>query len=144
MPVHPLFQQNEDMDASAQRVRADFPPDFPIQQIKRFLQQGLKLDDNIFRRADCDHAGTPEFVNQAVALGGLAGWAITQVSPVAFASKWHVGRLRPEEVAMMVSQGGLADQVSPNVKQAIDSMNLKSATDFTAYSEGSPVHPSWP
>jgi hypothetical protein len=23
-------------------------------------------------------------------------------------------------------------------------MNLKSATDFTAYPEGSPTHPSWP
>lgn len=144
MTMHPLFAQEEDIDASAQRVKADFPTDFPILQIKRFLGQGLKLDDNIFRRGDCGQSGTPEFVNAAVALSGIAGWAITQVSPVAFASKWHVGRLRPEEVAMMVNQDRFSGQAGSQIKRAISGMRLSHAAEFTAYTEGSPVHPSWP
>lgn len=143
MSMHPLFDEAEDISASAQRVRADFPTHFPNLQITRFLGQGLKLDDNIFRRPECGQSGTPEFVNGAVALSGIAGWAITQVSPVAFASKWHVGRQRPEEVAMLVSQGELAG-ASAELEQAVKQMSLSHAAEFTAYTEGSPVHPSWP
>merc|ERR1719410_2152126 len=101
------------MEQSAQRVRADFPTEFPVLQILKFLGEGLQLDRNIFQRPDC--AGTsPEFVNGAVALSGLAGWAITEVSPAAFASKWYVGRVRPEEAALRVREGHL--NVHPDVK----------------------------
>lgn len=35
MPVHSLFDAGETLDRSAQRVRADFPTEFPSMQIKR-------------------------------------------------------------------------------------------------------------
>jgi len=150
MSVHPLFESEETMETSAQRVRADFPTEFPCLQIQRFLREGLKLDANIFQRSDCTGA-SPEFVNGAVALSALAGWTVAEVSPAAFASKWFVGRMRPEEVALRVREGSLSVP-GASVKSAIDaifcgqgnsSCQQKAAT-FTAYEEGSPVHPSWP
>lgn len=140
MPVHPVFDANETMDRSAQRVRRDFPTDFPTMQIKRFLKAGLKLDPEIFAREECT-AGK-EFVNGPVALSGLAGWAVVTVSPAAFGSKWHVGRIRPEEAAVLI-KGGKIDAGS-DVLSAVEAMDLTQATDFTAYPEGSPVHPAWP
>jgi len=141
MPVHPMFKPEQTMEESAQRVRADFPTDFPTMQIKRFLEQGgLRLDPQIFQREEC--GGGREFVNGAVALSGLAGWAVAQVSPAAFGSKWHIGRIRPEEVAILVSSAELdADE---DIRGAIAAMGLREAAGFTAYEDGSPVHPAWP
>jgi len=64
------------------------------------------------------------------------------VSPVAFATKWHVGRARPEEVAWSLRQGEL--KADPETTSLIRGMNFGSATNFTAYREGSPVHPAYP
>lgn len=143
MPVHPLFDPEETMDDSAQRVRADFPTQYPVLQIERFLQQGLKLDLGIFRRPECGLANTTEFVNGAAALSGLAGWAITKVSPVAFGLKWHEGRQRPEEVAQQINQDGVK---APSwIRDALWDMSWGAPSKFTAYpEEGSPVHPAWP
>merc|ERR1719263_2153745 len=84
-----------------------------------------------------------DFVNTHVLLARLAGWAVSVVSPAAFASKWHHGRARPEEVAWAVARGQLPSAPWA-VAQAIQAMNLTSAADFTAYPEGSPRHPSYP
>merc|ERR1719323_1515597 len=138
------------MDEGAELVRADFPTDFPTLLIKRFLDSatlvdfGLTLDDQIFRQKSCGRQDKPEFVNGGVALSGLIAWAITQVSPVAFASKWYNGRMRPEETAMMVTNGCLDSEVPAYIKSAILDMRLKTAVNFTAYDEGSPVHPAYP
>lgn len=141
MPVHPLFEPDETMERSAQRVRSDFPTDFPTMQIKRFLQKGgLRLDPQIFQREEC--GASNEFVNGAVALSGLIGWAITEVSPGAFGSKWHVGRLRPEEAAWLVHSGEL--DAGEDIRNALAGMDLEDAASFAAYEEGSPVHPAWP
>eukprot|EP00959_Pyramimonas_sp_CCMP1952_P331614 6944119-Pyramimonas_sp.AAC.1 len=85
------------MEQSAQRVRADFPTQFPTEQIMSYLgSMALTMDPEIFGQASC--ASTVEFVNGPVALGRMIGWAIAEVSPAAFACKWYVGRARPEEV----------------------------------------------
>ena len=73
----------------------------------------------------------------------MAGWAVSEVSPTAFACKWGNGRARPEEVAWAVSQGNLPG-VPASIRTKITNMTLVSATDFTAYPEGSPRHPSYP
>merc|ERR1719203_1644552 len=147
---HAIFSRSQTMDEGAQLVRADFPTDFPTILVQRFLGQaslvdlGLVLDDEIFRQVECNRQQKPEFVNGGVALSGFIAWAITQVSPVAFASKWYNGRMRPEEVAMMVSNGCFDDEVPSRIKSTIRRLRLKTAVDFTAYDEGSPVHPAYP
>eukprot|EP00959_Pyramimonas_sp_CCMP1952_P383652 8040123-Pyramimonas_sp.AAC.1 len=84
------------MEQSAQRVRADFPTQFPTEQITSYLSSmALTMDPEIFGQASC--TSTVEFVNGPVALGRLIGWAIAEVSPAAFGCKWYVGRARPEE-----------------------------------------------
>mmetsp|Transcript_19848 Transcript_19848/g.29226 ORF Transcript_19848/g.29226 Transcript_19848/m.29226 type:complete len:486 (-) Transcript_19848:159-1616(-) len=143
-PVHPLFSDTETIDDSAQRVRADFPTDFPTALFKRFASSngGVTLDPLIFEQ--CSYKGS-EFVNGPVAIGEIIGWAVRTVSPAAFASKWYVGRARPEEVAWEISQGGRTPfDVPSDIQSSIHEMNLTSAADFTAYEEGSPVHPSYP
>ncbi|CAK0909848.1 unnamed protein product [Prorocentrum cordatum] len=141
MSVHPLFA-GDTMEQSAQRVRADFPTQFPTEQIMSYLgSMALTMDPEIFGQASC--ASTVEFVNGPVALGRMIGWAIAEVSPAAFACKWYVGRARPEEVAYNLSQGGLS-QAPANVRAMVDGMGLTARESFTAYSEGCPVHPAWP
>ena len=67
------------------------------------------------------------------------------VAPINFAAKWHVGQLRPEEMAWKIASGEIAQEnVPPDVYDMVKSMNLSKATDFTQYPEGSPKHPSWP
>jgi membrane-associated phospholipid phosphatase len=61
--------------------------------------------------------------------------------------KWHVGLLRPEEAAFQIERGLLnvtEHGVPPRLARLIQSFNLKSPQEFTAYEEGSPPHPSWP
>jgi len=142
LTLHPLFNQDEDIDASAQRVRADFPTQFPTQVIERWMgsSEGLTMDANIFHRPEC--GGGVEFVNGAVALGGLIGWAVSVVSPVAFATKWHIGRARPEELAFSIRQGDL--KASKEITELVKGLDFQDAGGFTAYREGSPVHPSYP
>ena len=55
----------------------------------------------------------------------------------------RVGRVRPEEVAWKLNQGGIIPPKGIDVseiKLSISEMNLESATDFTAYPEGSLTH----
>lgn len=76
----------------------------------------------------------------------LNTWAVSMVGPYNFAVKYYVGRSRPEEVAWLIAQGKLteSDGVPSDVVADIQAFDLQSATNFTAYPEGSPTHPSWP
>merc|ERR550532_860054 len=145
--MHPLWDvglPGDSIDTSAQRVRADFPTQYPTELTQRWMSSddGFALDANIFHRPEC--GGGVEFVNGAVALGGLIGWAVRTVSPVTFATKWHIGRARPEEVAYSIRSGDLeADWETRFLLGLLE--NYSEATGFTAYpGEGSPVHPSYP
>jgi len=142
MTVHPLFNAEDSIQDSANRVQADFPTQFPTQMLETWMgsKAGLTLDANIFHRPEC--GGGVEFVNGAVALGGLVGWAVSTVSPVAFATKWQVGRARPEEMAFNIRNGEL--KASKAVTKLVKSVKFNDAAGFTAYSEGSPLHPSYP
>ena len=129
------------MDESAQRVRADYILHFSNKQILDYLgKKSLRMDPNIFKPSGC--TSEKEFVNDSVALGASAGWAISEVSPAAFACKWSVGRARPEEVAYSIMSGDLIPPT--HVKEMVENMSFDTAESFTAYSEGCPVHPSWP
>lgn len=75
----------------------------------------------------------------------MVTWAINTVSPQNFGLKWYAGRPRPEEVAFKIKNGEIArGSVMPELYDAIQAMDFGSATEFTAYPEGSPDHPSWP
>ena len=52
--------------------------------------------------------------------------------------QWHNGRLRPEEVAQMVTNGCLDRSVPNELRRVILSIGIGQPTDFTAYDEGSP------
>jgi hypothetical protein len=120
MSVHPLFD-GDTIEQSAQRVRADFPTQFPTQQIMDYLHKmSLTMDPEIFGQTSC--TSKIEFVNGPVALGRIIGWAIAEVSPAAFACKWAVGRARPEEIAYNISQGGFPEAPT-HIREMVLRMN---------------------
>ena len=59
--------------------------------------------------------------------------------------KWYYGRARPEEVVWEIVNGR-TDGVPPDLLALIEGnfATINSATEFTAYPEGSPCHPSFP
>ena len=52
--------------------------------------------------------------------------------------QWYNGRLRPEEVAQMVTNGCLDRNVPNELRRVIRPFGIEHPTDFTAYDEGSP------
>mmetsp|Transcript_19647 Transcript_19647/g.32597 ORF Transcript_19647/g.32597 Transcript_19647/m.32597 type:complete len:208 (-) Transcript_19647:123-746(-) len=89
-----------------------------------------------------------DFLRYEVALAEINTWAISMIGPYNFAIKWHVGRARPEEIAMYIAKHPPADMVARGVPADIvgniTEMNLTHPHDFTAYPEGSPTHGSYP
>ena len=77
-------------------------------------------------------------------LARVIGWAVSTVSPTAFAAKWAMGRARPEEIAWGLKTGECCDGAPAGLGDDPFITNLARQEDFTAYEEGSPVHPSWP
>jgi len=85
-----------------------------------------------------------DFVNSVICLAHLNTWSIDTIAATSFATKWYVGRLRPEEMAFKIATGEVSHGVPIDILQKVQSMNLLSAEEFTAYPEGCPRHPSWP
>lgn len=135
----PEVMQGYSLATGAEQVRADFPNYWPSVLIQHFLSQGARMDGTIVPQRSA-----ADFVSTTVLLSRMAGWAVSIVSPTAFACKWRYGRARPEEVAWNVSQGGGLSGAPASVVAKVRRMQLSSAEGFTAYSEGSPRHPSFP
>ena len=134
------------MEKAAQEVRNDFPTHWPTELAKQFLKpsEETTMDPTIVPQMS-----KGVFVNRQVLLSRVIGWAVSTVSPTAFACKWKYGRARPEELAWAVHKQSCtlpdSDDVDiNNIRTDIENMGLVSATDFTAYDEGSPNHPSYP
>jgi len=137
--------ENHTMAEAAAEVEKDFPTKFPTALCLQFLKEKVKFDDTVIR-----HNGD-DFVNKVVMLSELIGWAVSTVSPIAFASKWHEGRMRPEEVALLLTRypkHQLAAHGPGKIAQSnLAALNLNansSGFDYTAYEFGAPKHPSWP
>lgn len=124
-------------DEGAQAVRADFPTKWPTALVEQFLGEGAKMDPSIMKPMSRD-----DFVNGPVLLARTLGWAVSEVSPSAFACKWNEGRARPESVAWAIHTGKL--EAPQHIKDKVAEMKLTKPEDFTAYKEGCPKHPSWP
>ena len=124
-------------DEGAQAVRADFPTKWPTALVEQLLGEGAKMDPSIMKPMSRD-----DFVNGPVLLARTLGWAVSEVSPSAFACKWNEGRARPESVAWAIHTGKL--EAPQHIKDKVAAMKLTKPEDFTAYKEGCPKHPSWP
>lgn len=142
MPV-PDFLQGMDIHEAAEIVHDEYPGAVQARFIERlWREQAIRLDYTIipFRSA-------ADFVGLQVRFADLNTWAIRTVSCINFLLKWTTGRARPEEIAWMIAQGNLTTEqhgVPPDIVEMVGELQLQSATDFTAYPEGSPRHPSWP
>ena len=85
-----------------------------------------------------------DFLRGMVMLSDLVTWAIARVGPSSFELKWYAGLARPEEIAYKIATGEITKGPPECLVKSIKSLNLAAATNFTAYPEGSPRHPSWP
>jgi len=131
-----------DIHEVAEAVHDEYPGSLQVDLIISLWQQGVELDHSVlpFR---CRN----DFLRSIVGPADLNTWAIRTVSPLNFNAKWTAGRPRPEEVAWMIATGELTSSehgVPESLVTKIDAMNLQSSTEFTAYTEGAPPHPSWP
>lgn len=130
-----------DIHAVAEAVHLDYPGSLQVELIQWLWSQDLKMDHDIVGfRSNAD------FVGLQIAMADLNTWAIGAVAPMNFYLKWIAGRPRPEEVAYAITTRQLTydDGVPPDIVQLVDSMDLKSPEEYTAYPEGAPRHPSWP
>mmetsp|Transcript_35287 Transcript_35287/g.54182 ORF Transcript_35287/g.54182 Transcript_35287/m.54182 type:complete len:443 (+) Transcript_35287:91-1419(+) len=141
MPL-PDIWRNFNLDQVADAVHDEYPGIWHIQLIQQLLSEGASIDTNIIPwRSEVD------FLRGPVALSDLNTWSISNVGPTNFYAKYHVGMPRPEEMAHLINQDDprVIGNTPNEVKQAIDDVGMDgTATSFTAYSEGSPQHPSWP
>jgi len=154
-------------------VRSDFPTHFPTLMVGKLLSRDCNARPDCrdtdptccvtFRTDVTPKRSGSDFVRNQVLLARLIGWAVSEVSDSAFATKWYYGRPRPEEVAMAVKGGdyGACTRVPDAMKStlAAPGFGMGAAADFTAYdtpgsggtkddctmtSCGSPRHPSFP
>ena len=128
----------------AMAVHNEYPGQLQVELIQWLWSQPrdeLKVDYDIL-----PFRSQRDFVGLQVAMSDLNTWAIGVVAPMNFYLKWFAGRPRPEEVAWAITNGQLSYDhgVPPDVVQMVESMDLKSPAEYTAYPEGSPRHPSWP
>ena len=143
MPL-PNLWKGKTIDEIAECVHDEYPGYHHTELIKIWNAAGLKMDNGIL-----PFTCTVEFIRGIVAVAELVTWAFALVGPPNFGVKWYVGRARPEEVAWQIHQGQITSGPPAELRQLINnfpSFDLPTATakSFTAYSEGSPAHPSWP
>jgi hypothetical protein len=135
----------------AEAVHDEFQGIYTTQMIANWLTPGnaetVKFsNDAIPRKQD----GDLDFIRGPIMLADLIGRGVRLCAPCNFSLKWEVGRPRPEEVAFAVDQRTLAVpkcvkwETAKILKDTLRDFDMKDPTDFTAYAEGSPTHPSWP
>ena len=151
----PALWNGDTVTQLAEHVHDEPPGDWQAQLIHQFLQEGLEVDYDIMPKRSA-----VEFIGAVVRLYDMNTHFINYVAPHNFAAKWHAGRARPEEVVHAIVNGKIDPSCVPPelYDDIIDNFSdLAGATfdypfgasdpdgtDFTAYSEGSPRHPSWP
>lgn len=141
-----LWNGKRNITEVAEAVHDEFPGVYHAEMITKWLgNKTLKRKSALFPTT-----GNKDFLRFPVMLSDLVGHAIRMVAPCDFALKWDEGRARPEEVAWMIKEGHLTipDKYSDRVYELFakigDYNSFTSPTNFTAYPEGSPNHPSYP
>jgi membrane-associated phospholipid phosphatase len=137
----PMIWDGYDMTQMADAVHNEYPGLHQSKLIQKFMMYKIPVDTTII--PDTSHV---EFIKGICMLAYMNTWSVSHVGAINFVMKYHVGRVRPEEVAWKIATGELttADGVPEDIADSIMDMNLSSQFDFTAYEEGSPMHPSWP
>ncbi len=82
-----------------------------------------------------------EFLRKDFMFALLNGWSMSVVGPHNFVAKWYAGRARPEEVVWLIKRGKIRGAPS-DIERDVREMNIRKASDFTAYDEGCPNHVS--
>ena len=127
--------------ANINSILLQYPGYWQGKLIENIASQGINIDYDII-----PPRSKAEFLHGIVMLADLNTWSIGTVGPSSFGAKWYAGRPRPEEIAYKIATGelGLDQGVPQRIIDKIESMQLQTAEEFTAYPEGSPRHPSWP
>jgi membrane-associated phospholipid phosphatase len=125
----------------AQVVNNDFPGVLATALLSSLVAQKAKLDPTIIPFRSVNDPIGIQHRNVAI-----SAWAISTIQPFTYTIKWAYGRPRPEEIAYLIATGALTDEdgVPADLIPIIKSWNLTAATQFTAYTQGSPTHPAWP
>jgi hypothetical protein len=137
----------------AEAVHDEFQGIYTTQMIANWLtpeslnKDPVKFNNDAIPRKQ---AGDLDFIRGPIMLADMIGRGVRLCAPCNFSLKWEVGRPRPEEVAFAVDQRTLAVpkcvkwETAKILKDTLRDFDMKDPTDFTAYAEGSPTHPSWP
>ncbi len=144
MPQMTQYWRGLDILEVAEAVHDEFPGIYHYRMVAEWVANQSVVYDNVV----VPKTGQIDFIRKPVMLSDMVGFAFRAVGPCNFSLKWSEGRARPEEVAFAVSKGDITPPEGvvdiSEVTKIIEEMNLGDATDFTAYAEGSPTHPSWP
>ena len=137
----PDLWKSYDIAAVAKAVQNEYPASLQQAFLESIFKAGIEMDYDVmpFRSVN-------DIVGAQFLMSALNTWTIDKVASISFLLKWRFGVARPEEVAWLIATGDftVADGVPHRLVQKILSMNLKHSADFTAYEDGSPMHPSWP
>ena len=137
-----MWNDKTTLEDVATAVKGEYPAFHQQSLIENMFKEGVEMyrDMGPFR-------SVVDFIGTEVRIAAINAWAFEAVAATNFMLKWHIGMPRPEEVAWMISNGAFtsaADGVPEDLVALIQSMNLEHAADFTAYMDGSPMHPSYP
>ena len=137
-----IWSEMTTLDDIAEAVHGEYPALHQQAFIQSLFDEGIEMyrDMGPFR-------SVVDFIGKEIRVASINTWAFEVVAPVNFMLKWHIGMPRPEEVAWMIYNDEittLEDGVPEDLVSLIKSMNMQQATDFTAYYNGSPMHPSFP
>ena len=126
----------------ANAVKGEYPGYHQATIIEQMFKDGIEMhrDMSPFRSA-------VDFVGTEVRMASINIWSVEEVAAIDFMLKWNVGMPRPEEVVWLIANGGFTtenDDIPADIVTLIKSMNLSHAAEFTAYEDGSPMHPSYP
>jgi len=150
----PKSWSNFTIDQVAEAVHNEYPGLLQQNLISELMAQGITPDTEILPRR-C----RKDFLRGVVLNAHLNTWAVDTVGATNFALKYYVGRARPEEVALSVKcsiDGNIFTPECSNVfwlpprtipasiKRKVRRLKLDTMQSFTAYPEGSPIHPSFP
>lgn len=141
MPLPEIWEGYTLNDVS-EAVHDEYPNLHQSANLARMLGAGgVTIDNNIMPQRS-----HKQFLRGPVAISDLNTWATAVVGPHSFATKYHVGRARPEEVAYAIKTRFIEESFVPGyILDKIDDIpNFDFAVNFTGYPEGSPRHPSWP
>ena len=133
----PKLWENFTIGEVAEAVHSEYPGLWQGVLLQSLWKEKMKFDTSIFPFHSVNNFGL------FIRCTAMNSWAINLICPATFLLKWEVGRLRPEEAAFQVARRMFND-VPDGLQELVDTMHLQTPEEFTAYPEGSPLHPSWP